>query len=288
MRYFSSSFKNKFDALLCPHGYCSWKNVFYKLDDELCFLIKKEGSYPDVEMTVDFAPYCEDLQSANSMPHEYDPIDGGIPMDVFFGVLTDDETTKDEFYRNYFDVIADGDKQSIARGLDIVCEKIECEMLPYMHKYTDLEFFYSELIILSELRGGRFSYSDKTIFALSLKLRKYDNAIALLDVEGRLPLLDKCINDTGLALSKLLSGNIDSLTLSLQKRRLNAIELKVSAAKNAISNWKRERSELLEMREALLTKDSDYLEDYIIRTENSSREYLDQIFSGNRQDYNLD
>ena len=88
-----------------------------------------------------------------------------------------------EFFAKRFD--ANGYKAEHS-SLDIICGDMERLILPHIHKFENLDYCYNGLIDLRKAGGCKSIEScleDYVLYGLSIKLRKYENALPYVNFQ---------------------------------------------------------------------------------------------------------
>ena len=147
---FPAKYKKILSHTFYPHGYKNWKNFFYKETDTMCFFIgiRKDFKDPRLEITIDPIPCCADLKS-----NDYEPPSGGYDVTAFYKRLMPDllkPESSSEFAMKRFNAT---DDKAACGSLHTVCNDMDDLILPYIHKFTDLDYCYNELLILSKISG---------------------------------------------------------------------------------------------------------------------------------------
>jgi hypothetical protein len=285
MNKFSVIYKKVFKQLLYPHGYTLWKRVFYKeMSDSIClFIYAEKATHSNLfEVYIDIVPYCLDLKTA-----EYEPEDEGISIADFYKVFLS-ENPSPEFLIKRFAAIND---EVIQSSLNYLCQDMESLILPYIHKFTDLNYCYDELIKLFKADGCKNLDSclrQDVLYWLSIKLHKYENAIPF--VNYKLSYLYDVIKNTNNILSELKKGNIaESLNVSFNseqqallvsailKKRPDYMVSQTQACEREINNSKSEIEQMNTIKNALQSNDYVYLDRLVEETEKNSREYLQRL-----------
>lgn len=269
MKSFSAAYKKRFKQMLYPHGYINKKSFFYKLEEDVFFIICARGKFTGERGAIwTFAspyPYCTHIA-----PDDFDLRE---LMDNMFFILQRIDPNK--FTLGYYaNLIRATSEEGILRSLDDVCGVIEEVVLPYIHRFTDLECYYNEIQMLkdSNIANKPIGVTDEDFVYLSIKLRKYENAIIYLDKQ--MSIFNNNLNYAKEALTKSESGNIDEWKLIVKKMKPDIVETEIRAAKEAIVSWGGKINEIQVMKDALLSNDHNYLDNYIKEIENRSRTYL--------------
>ena len=272
MRNFSTAYKKRFKEMLYPHGYINKKSFFYKLEDDVFFIICAKGKHTGERGAIwTFAspyPYCTDIA-----PDDFDV--RGL-VDNMFLILQRIDPIKFtlEYYANLIRITGE---DGFHRNLDDVCGVIEEVVLPYIHRFADLEYYYNEIQMLkdSNIANAPIGVTDEDFVYLSIKLRKYENAIIYLDKQ--MSTFSNNMNYAKAVLTKSESGNIDEWTLIVKKMKPDIVEIEIRAAKEAIVKWGKKISEVQAMKDALLSNDHNYLDSYIKEIETRSRACLQDM-----------
>ena len=274
---FSTIYKKAFRQILSPHGYKKWKRFFYKETDNICYIIgpERELDSPEDEILIDPVPYCADLKS-----NEYISPRGVYINNIYqlweLGVSVPERYT--QVVEKQFNAKDYGDE---FYHFITICNDMEPHILPYIHKFSDLEYYYNELLNL------KFSLHDYYMYGLSLKLHKYKNTLPYIDF--RLSQCNERIEYADDRLLKLrnsdLAGTIDfgskeaceRFAKSLLKENPNYIEYIIEIDEEATLRSKNEITRLQIIKEAVQSNDADYLDKLVAETEESSREYIRQM-----------
>ena len=249
------------------------------MEEELCFIVygKYDISSQTIQMNIGFVPYCEDLES-----NQYDPQEDESLYVILKRLLPDEVTF--EYYINLID--ARNDEMAV-NSFNRICLKIENIVLPYIKKLDDLEFLYEELIMLKKtlaLKSGANSdnesihLNDSKIFALSLKLHKFENSLIYID--NKAIGINNHISYANSRLSNIMNGDIDEATLIVQKKIPDIIEKQKRAAQEAILQWGIKLSSLEILRNAVLENNCIYIDNYVREIEDRSRNYLRRMING--------
>jgi len=277
MSDFSSVYKKTFKQTLKPYGYSLYKNIFYKIvDDNICFTINgKKIIYSwansQVKIAIDILPYCIDLKS-----NEHDFQESGYDIINILKRLIPDKLSV-KYISDRFDATS---ATSIINGLNLISVDIKNLILPYIHKFTDLEFYYSEFFKLAGTYGlvnlSR-CYINYDMYGLSLKLHKYENA--LIHIESELLRHNNVIKNEELELIKIRQGDINPIILKKRKDKNEFIKSFIEAMEKTITESEKEIVKLQTIKEALLSKDCVYLDKLVKKAEENSREYIKQILA---------
>jgi len=275
MRNFSVVSKKRLKQLLTPHGYKNWKRLFLKLNDNIFIMVMLKGTFDKEFSLIDTFvypyPYCIKV---DNWFEDYDPRDQ--ISDTLFDALQ--RINPDKFTKEYYyPLIYAKSEEGTLKSLDFICETIEEFALSYMNKFNDLEFYYNEFPIFAQkpCNPNMFEIFEQ-LYGLSIKLRKYDNAIPYVD--RKLSFVNGKTKRARTELANLKGGNFDERTLMVEKMKPGYIKLAISAAEKAIVQWGKEIKEWQIMKEALLSNDHTFLEGYIKKIESNSRKILQEMF----------
>ena len=320
MKNFASLYKKRFREMLAPHGYKSKGSTFYRLEDEVFFTIRVSrytlgtrpdmGVFPVLHVFVGMYVYYRDLAGY------YDSISWGGELWEILRRTTYDKMSVEELCSHYSKITDARDEESTMNALELLGDDFENLILPYIHRFADLEFFYAEKInlcmtpqrplssmITEEMKAAYHNpypppppfvpyktaeeviERNPVVFHLSIKLRKYDCAI--MKIDNTLLCLNNNLKDTESELFLLHSGgltdNLKTFQKYLPKELPDAVERNICAAENAIIKWQNEKLQWQKMKDALLANDHAFIDDYILKTEKASREYVEQVFAGKKQ-----
>ena len=286
MKNFTTVYKGALKKILVPQGYTNWRSFFYKAEEELFFLIngKRVAGYSQqnepthfIELSIGALPYCEDLETSF-----YELSDGILSFEDILRRLTIDKMSKADF-RNYINGLTDAKDEEISReNIEIICREMQGVMLPYVHGFTDLEFFYREWtkelradIFPTWGRGGaipQYIYLDATAFGIAVKLRKYEDAVTYVDEE-----MFKHQQNIKYGESRIEAiKNGDTLYLSKHfsvEQLINSAERGNLEQSIIVNKWQK-------MKDALNSRDHSYLDSYLKETEKRSRIHLQKLFEG--------
>ena len=292
MSSFSSMYKKAFNEILKPQGYCIWKSVFYKeVNNNICFFVygKKvvhSQVSSTIEVCVDATPYCVDLKS-----NKYEPQESATGLFDILKILNPGITTEKNLPEYFITRLMANSEEAALNSLSNLCKDMENLILPYLHKFTDLEYYFDELQKIWGLyECNKKSYNNYFSYGLSLKLRKYNNAIPY--VEYWLLWHDNITRRGKADLEELNKGNVmavfngsteeynvptEKFVSKILKRQPDFIESQIKAAKKMIADSENETSKLQIIKSALLAKDHDYLDGIVQEIEDSSRNYIRQM-----------
>ena len=321
MKNFAAVYKKRFREILSPYGYKTSGATFYRLEDEVFFSIlvsrytkgthPQMGVYPGLNVFVGMHVY------ERSLAGHYDAKNWGGGLWEILRRTTSDKMSIEELSRHYSKLTDARDEESTISSLELLGDVFENLVLPYIHKFTDLEFFYAEEIALcttllqpistiftdemSKAYHNPYSFPspiaryptveevikrNPTIYHLSMKLRKYDCAIIHID-EGLLGLNNR-LKAAESELALLRSGGLTDVLLAIQnyspKDLPGIVDQRMFSAENAIKEWQYEIKQLQTIKSALLTNDDAFIDDYILKIEKTSREYVKQVFANKKQD----
>ena len=262
---FSSICKKAFKHLLTPHNYSIWKGFFYKdlNNDSLLFLRFKKNVLSRMNSTIEacigILPYCADLKASD---FEILEDDWGFDLVTIYKRIMPDKLSG-EFIKVRVNA---SDDESTLNSLNLICEDMKNSILPYIHKFVDLKFLYSEYLYYLDI------YRSELIYGLSLKLHEYSNA--LIYVNSRLSDIYAQIENKNIYRIKLNNGEIDETILKLQKKKPNIIEELIKICEFEIVESEKEVKQMILVKTALLENDYSYLDELVGATEKNSREFI--------------
>lgn len=277
MSSFSIMYKKAFKKILTPHGYSLWKSVFYReVDESVCFFVRAKKVWPlkipgAFEIFIDTAPYCADLKS-----NEYDPQENGIKLFDILKIITPEILTEERVkeYRETRNTA--NTEETMFNSINNCCDDMENMILPYVHKFEDLEYYYKEKIKIYELDSKKGDvYINYFLYGLSLKLHKYENALPY--VEHQLKWHDDVIQHKKSDIEELGSGNIDHFIQARMKKDKNFFEEYIIAIETDIVRSEKEMIKFKTIKNALLSKDSAFLDRLVEETEKDSLDYIRQL-----------
>lgn len=277
MNNFLSVTKKMLKEILLPYGYKNCKSTFYKMENDLCFLIQaKKTAYsrpPNIhfEVYIDFVPYCTDLKK-----EDYELTEGRNRIIDFRWLLTPNKS-QEEILEYFFKRTMGG---TTIERLNYIRDDMENMILPHINKFTDLEFFYCELKKLMEAFNLKKEdiYRSSIFYALAVKLHKYEDAI--IGVDSQVAIYKNNMEKAKLQADNILTGNIDSYMLDAQKRKPDITEITLRSAGCAVVDYTEKIKNMQIMREALLAKDNEFLDRYTSEKEIYSREYFKKMLIG--------
>ena len=290
MSNFSTIYKKTFKQILYPQGYKSWKRFFYKETDSVCYFIQanKVAHTPRYDMSIDIIPYCADLMS-----NEYEPPEGYDIAIIYKAIASDVVASKGamEFFKERFNA---SDDEATLSSLDAICNDMEDLILPYIHKFEDLDFCFDGLLGLRKAGGCKSdeqALEDYILYGLALKLHKYKNAFPYVDFRllRNKEILEQSSDNQAKLRNRDLIGTMDSrwslesrekLAKSILRRQPDFFESQIRASEETIANSEKRITQLKNVKEALLLSDSNYLDKLVAETEESSREYIRKMING--------
>lgn len=251
--------------------------MFYKLEDDIVIFIQVKGEFSHGKsaiLTCVFPmPYCVEFGS-----EEYFDLDG--PMhDNMFEMLK--RIMPDKFTPEYyFNLISADSEEGTLNSLDSICEIMKELIVPYVQKFADLEFFYSELPLLRMLPNDKTNpYANEEMFGVSIKLRKYETAMFYVD--WRMSIFKSRLERAESELKMLRSGELSGFLLSFKihnpKKYEKAFERRIRAAERALPEYKKGIAEWQIMKDALLAHDHVFLDSYISKIELNSRKNVKEM-----------
>jgi len=280
---FAVAYKNAFKKILTSYGYSLWKSLFYKdVNNEIFFFLqlrKKSQSslYATVESGLGFFPYCIDSGEIEPLIKE-----GGFDMIKILQKLAPESMSK-EHYKGLVNASSD---EAIFISLELFSSDIVNFILPYFDKLCNLEFLYSELVDIAKGRITSYTYG------LSLKIRKYEDAIIYINNE--ILRHNTIIDDRRIMQTNLRNGDIinhDALRSRMSdedkkmvekkilrnRSREEYIELQINNCNNTISSAEIEISKMLIIKEALQANEHTFLDKIVEDIENKNRDYVRQM-----------
>lgn len=291
---FSAIYKKTFKQTLSPYGYKVWKGFFYKETENIFFCIqaKKIAHSTGFEMTIDLIPYCADLKL-----NEYEP-PRGYNVVTFYKVLISDKLTNDHL-PDFVERFNATDDEATDSSLNTICNDMVGLILPYIHKFEDLNYCYNELMNLKKTRdyGGddiennKYYLRDYVVYGLSLKLHKYEDALQYIDfnLSRRKEVINQSSANRAKLLERDLIGTMDQrwsiesrekLAKSILRKQPDFFETQIKACEKTIAKSMKEIARLQKIEEALLSNDNKYLDKLVAETEKDSREYIRQMIKG--------
>lgn len=180
MHTFSTLYKKMFRQLLFPYGYKLHKSLFYKeINQEQCFFItaKKERYAPYYTVYLDMLPYCMDIEKEIEDVCDISDELGfdlpGLMKKLEPSLFHPEPEIIKEYYasRLYADFY---DEDRTINSLRNACSDMEKYILPYFHRFADLEYFYAE-------ESETWNFSDPVHYGLSLKLHHYEDALCCIE-----------------------------------------------------------------------------------------------------------
>jgi len=278
MRNFSTICKRNLKQILLPLGYRNRKSAFFKLEDDIFIIVCIKGEFSEknsmISAYIEPFPYCCGGVS-------YEDIDfSGLVCDTLSLVLQ--RILPEKFaVEDYYRLIGATSEEGTLKNLDFVIKALEDYALPYIHKFTDLEFYYKEYpILIPSPTGNPFAVSQE-LFGLSIKLRKYENAAFYVD--RWISIFDSELELAETELKKLRNGELDETLLLYQKyhpkKFPKTLELHISAAEMAIPKYRKDKAEWQTIKDALLENDHGFLGNYIKQIEDRNRKLLHEMLA---------
>jgi len=274
MRNFMAISKKKLKQTLNPYGYANWKSIFYKLEDEIFALVQmKSEVHAGSSIIQTFASpftYCVEYKSDDFDPRE--------PMgDNMFNILR--RVMPDKFSLEYYlDLTRSTSEEETLRNLASICDTLEEFVIPYIQKFADLAFYYREFPEQLRQIGYKDPYAvSEELFGLSVKLRKYDNAVIFVD--HKMAILRENMKQASIKADEYKKGNIDEWTLIVQKKKADLVESLIHTAEEAVVDWEKKIKDTQVIKDLLLQSDHNLLDVYVERIERNSREVIRQIFT---------
>jgi len=270
-----------------PQGYNIWKSVFYKeVDNNICFFVYGKKVIQSrvssiIEVFVDAVPYCADLQS-----NEYEPQESATSIVDILKILTPDIITPENVRNFFISRFVANDEEATRNSLNNLCNDMESIILPYIHKFADLEYYYNEISKIWRPEKNEKSYVNYFTYGLSLKLHKYDTAIPYL--EHQLEWHNNIIKRSKSDIEELKKGNIaaifnmpitDEFISELLKKRPDFVESQAEASEKMITASEKEINKLQMIKVALSENDHAYIDTLVEETESTSRNYIRQMLT---------
>ena len=270
-------YKKIFKQRLAPNGYSFRKNIFYNnTSDDICLFISvyKEKSFPSmpgmIRIYVDVQPYCADLRA-----RKYDPQESGYELLKLIMFLMPNKITEAYLKERLF---AEDDETALI-SLNLICDDLQNIIFPYINKFNDLDFFYSEMINMSSHQPhliGNISYNDE-FFGLSLKLHKYETAIPY--IENKETWHNDVIVKNKSDLEELKNGNIDIFIQNKIKKDKNFLKEFMAAIEKDITASETETAKLHVIKEAILANNHSFIDNFVEEIEKNSREYIREMLT---------
>ncbi len=166
--------------MLSPYGYKLHNSLFYReVNQEQCFffIAKKNPHYSQYSVYFDVLPYCIDLESELEEIHDI-PDMLEFELTSFIQELVPSlfqQETAVTYYRSrsYADPY---DEEGTLDCLQNVCSDIKRYVLPYLHQFVDLQYYYDE-----ENKKGSWNFASPERYGLSLKLHRYEDALQCVE-----------------------------------------------------------------------------------------------------------
>jgi len=270
MDAFASLIKKRFNELLSLYGYSTWRNVYYKIaNDCMCIFISIHGTYSklyDLDINIDMVPYCAEIK-------DYNIDDDAPPIDIFINSLMSREDAK-----NFEQTLYSSSEETANKKLELMLSSFNDVILPYIDKCIDLNFYYDEYKTILENAGVKRIIEDPYFFGLSVKLHQFDDAI--LHVDSKLSQCRIALTEASTEVMAIESGNIPRNLLIIQKIKPNIVETELRLSKGVIKRKGEEIEKFKLLREALVSKEINYLDNYIKEIEHNSREYINKMLRG--------
>ena len=271
MRKFASICKKKLKETLTPYGYKSWKRAFLKMEKDVFFLIDMRGHYSfygsGISTVIGVEPYCSNaLWDESELREPVGHNDGNL-----FRLLNKIDPKR--FTMEYVRLLTLAqDDEGMLERLDIICDILKEYVMPYMENYKDLEFYYNERLASSNSRRKIISpYATEDMFGMSIKLKKYENAIHYPN--HMMPLLSERMDADRAYFEEVMGENWREILR--QKKDKNSIY-----AEKQYAEAEKEFNDLKSAKEALLSKDYEYLDLYIEGVEERSRAHHESLLRG--------
>lgn len=274
MSTFSALYKKSFRQLLIPYGYGLYNSLFYKeVNKELCFFItvKKKTHYPWYSVYFGLLPYCYDITS------DLEEI-SDIPDMLQFELTSFMQKLSPEFFNretasvyceSRFHVDLNNDDKTLNSLRNVGNDMINF-VLPYLHKFTDLEYYYKEL-----LKENTYNCADLEFYGLSLKFHRYDNA--LIYVNHKISHINKVLDENIESQNRLKCNklnNVDKQILKNDPNYINFIEERIAELKDEIIFMEKIKSSLIDT-------NTVYLDKMVTEVEERSCKYLRSLLKIN-------
>lgn len=267
MNTFSTLYKKHFKELLSPYGYKLYRSLFYReVNQEQCFFItaKKDRHYPLYKVYFGTFPYCMDLESEleelNDIPDmlefELTSLIQQVVPELF------NPETAEAYYESR--LYADSyDEECTIDSLKNVCCDIKKYILPYFHRFVDLQYYYDEN---NRIKCWNFASSKR--YGLSLKLHKHEDALNCIEykTEDCRRIMEHYIQ----AKNRLESGKPNNIEKKILKKSPDYAEY----INRQISECYENIAEYEMLRNNLLKKNFSYSDRMIAETETRSRKHL--------------
>ncbi len=267
MSTFSSLYKKHFKELLSPYGYKLCRSLFYReVNQQQCFFItaKKDRFSPLYKVYFGILPYCMDFESEleelNDIPDMLDFELASLIQQIAPELFSPE--TAESYYESRLH--ADSyDEEDTINSLQNVCSDIKKYILPYLHQFIDLQYYYDE-------KGKRNSWNlaSPKHYGLSLKLHKYEDALHC--IEYRLADCHRIMGHYMQVKEKLESGmpnNVEKRILKKSPDYAECVKRQISECNEKIAEYERIRDNLLKRN----FSDSDRM---VAETETRSRKHL--------------
>lgn len=166
--------------MLYPYGYKLHNSLFYReVNQEQCFffIAKKNPHYSQYSVYFDMLPYCMNLESELEEIHDI-PDMLGFELTSFIQEFVPSlfqQETAETYYRSrsYADPY---DEEGTLNCLQNACSDIKRYVLPYLHQFVDLQYYYDE-----ENKKGSWNFASSERYGLSLKLHQYEDALKCVE-----------------------------------------------------------------------------------------------------------
>ena len=286
---YRTAVKRKLKETLTPFGYSKWKDMFYKLENDVFILFSMKLSFSGLTCTivtsVNVIPYCTvwDCLTESDFNAPLHPEHDSFFYEMLARLMLDEFTQENyvAFAEYYLDLTTAMCEEELFCNLEEICKIIKERLMPYLQKLTDLEFYYSEEV--REWLPSPYSpYGKKDIFYLSLKLRKYENALLYLDLEiakSKRNSKAKSAELTDLK-SRFADGKLTENEILVEKLSPGFLNGTINDWERAIANWEKNICELQQTKDALLSKNYNFFDSHIDKIESDCRKSLQSLLKG--------
>lgn len=267
MNSFSTLYKKHFKELLSPYGYKLYRSLFYReVNQEQCFFItaKKDRQYPFYKVYFGTLPYCMNLESElkelNDIPDMLEFELTSLIQQVapeLFSPETAETYYESRLYADYYD------EEGTIDSLKNVCCDIKKYILPYLHQFTDLQYYYNE-----KNKKNSWNPTSPERYALSLKFHKCEDTLNC--IEYRSADCHRIMEHYTQVKDRLESGKPSNVEKRILKKSPDYAE----CVKRQISEYNEKIAEYETIRSNLLKKNFSHSDKMIAETEKRSRKYL--------------
>lgn len=265
--------------MLIPMGYSMKKSLFYKeVDGSICFFIHARRVIHSristtMEVYVDAVPYCADLEAA-----DYDPLESAIRLIDILKMLDSETISVNNAHSFYTTRLMMDTEETMISSINNICCDMERKVLPYIHKFVDLDYYYNEIKNAS-INGKSYtnSNSDFFLYGLSLKLHKYDDVLPY--IEKQLAWHNNIIQHYKSELEEHNKGNVNQFLQKKMKKDKTFLERFINAERKMIVDSESEVTKFTALILAIQTDDHDCINEIVKKTEKRSREYINQMLT---------